>query len=92
MDLQIRCINKEPRYDPHLRIRMIGGLNQDGSRWRLLLEDAITGIEEAKWRFYVSAGGRTVWVVIAEHERRKYLKTEADGYSPDNLLSLEECS
>jgi hypothetical protein len=77
MDLQIRCINKEPRYD--------------GTRWKLSLEDAITGIEEGKWRFYVSAGGRSVWVVIAEHEGRKYLKTEADGYSPDNLLSLEEC-
>jgi Protein of unknown function (DUF3892) len=37
------------------------------------------------------AGGRTVAVIVAFHSGRKYLKTEADGYSPDNLLALPEC-
>lgn len=90
MDLQIRCINKLPRNDPHLRIQNVGGVNGDGSPWKLALDRAIQGIEEGKWRFYVSAGGRSVWVEIAEHEGHKYLKTEADGYSPDNLLALPE--
>lgn len=91
MAVQIRCINKEPRYDPHLRIRFIGGFNDDGNRWKISVGEAIRGIEEGKWRFYVHSGGRSVWVMLAEHEGRKYLKTQADGYSPDNLLSLPEC-
>lgn len=88
---QIGCVNKEPRFDPHLRIQNLGGLNADGTRWKLTEDEAIRGIEEGKWSFYVSAGGRTVNVEIAVHEGHKYLKTAADGYSPDNLLSLPEC-
>jgi hypothetical protein len=88
---RIDCINKDDRYNPHERIQSIGGPKDDGSRWRITLDEAIAGIEAGRWTFYVHAGGRVVDVVVAEHEGRKYLKTEADGYSPDNLLSLPEC-
>ncbi|WP_414648332.1 DUF3892 domain-containing protein, partial [Dinghuibacter sp.] len=36
--------------------------------------------------------GRSVNVVVAQRNGRKYLKTEADAYRPDNLLSLPECT
>jgi len=88
---RIDCINKDDRYSPHERIQNVGGPNDDGTRWRITLDEAINGILEGRWSFYVHAGGRSVNVIVAEHERRKYLKTEADGYSPDNLLSLPEC-
>ena len=91
MAIRIDCINKDDRYSPHERIQNVGGPNDDGTRWRITLDEAITGIQEGRWAFYVHAGGRTVNVIVAEHEGRKYLKTEADGYSPDNLLSLPEC-
>jgi hypothetical protein len=40
----------------------------------------------------VQAGGRGVWVIIAVSQcGHKYLKTQADGLQPDNLLSLPEC-
>jgi hypothetical protein len=29
--------------------------------------------------------------LLATHNGRKYLKTTADSYRPDNLLSLPEC-
>ena len=41
--------------------------------------------------FYTSVNGRSVWVIIAIHNGREYLITEADGYEPNNLLSLPEC-
>ncbi len=88
---RIDCINKDDRYSPHERIQNVGGPNDDGTRWGLTLDEAINGILEGRWAFYVHAGGRAVNVIIAEHEGRKYLKTEADGHSPDNLLSLPEC-
>jgi uncharacterized protein DUF3892 len=91
MTLRITCINKKSRYRPHERIRKIGGTNPDGTRWWLTLDEAIAGIEAGRYDFYVTAEGRTVNVIIDEHEGDKYLKTEADGHSPDNLLALPEC-
>jgi hypothetical protein len=89
--VQITCINKANRSDPHERIRSVGGVNADGTKWKLSLEDAIKGIEAGKWKFWTSGGGKSVWVVIATHKGHKYLKTEADGIQPDNLLALPEC-
>ncbi len=92
LDLQITCVNKSDRYNPHERILSIGGMYADGSRWKLSQSTAIKAIESGTWRFWVHAGGRSVWVVVAvSRYGNKYLKTEADGEQPDNLLSLPEC-
>lgn len=90
--VRIECINKSDRPNPHERILNVGGKNADGNRWKLTQEAAIKGIEEGKWRFWVSVNGQSVWVVVAVSRfGNKYLKTEADGEQPNNLLSLPEC-
>ncbi|MFA7254680.1 MAG: DUF3892 domain-containing protein [Candidatus Omnitrophota bacterium] len=89
---EIRCIKKSDRNNPHERILRIGGINPDGSRWSLSQEEAIRGIEEKKWEFYVTQNGRTTDVIIAiSPYGHKYIKTVADGDHPNNLLSLPEC-
>lgn len=84
--LQVTCINKTDRYNPHERIKNIGGTG-----WRHTQPEAINNIILGINSYFVHAAGRTVEVVVATHNGNRYLKTEADGVQPDNLLSLDEC-
>jgi hypothetical protein len=90
-NVQVSCIRKTDRRNPHERILGIGGINDDGTRWFMTEDRAIAAIEEKRFAFWTTGGGTSVWVVVATHLARKYLKTEADGVIPDNLLALPEC-
>jgi hypothetical protein len=90
-NVQVGCINKRQHQNPHERIQNIGGTNPNGTRWKLSETQAIADIRASKFNFWVSVAGKTVGVVVAQHNGRDYLKTEADGYAPNNLLSLPEC-
>lgn len=95
--LQITCVNKSVRFNPWERITHVGG-----SGWKVTQQDAIAGIESGKWTFFVRptsqgflatlTGSIDVNVIVAVSRfGNKYLKTEADGEEPNNLLSLPEC-
>jgi hypothetical protein len=91
-EVEISCINKTSRSDAHARIQNVGGINADRTRWRLSESQAIQHIKAGKWAFYVERpAGHRVKVVIATRLGHEYLKTEADGEQPDNLLALPEC-
>jgi hypothetical protein len=89
---QVMCITKRPsHHDPHERIQGIGGGTSVLARWWRAEDDAIRDIEMARVEYYVNVNNRPVRVMVAVHNGRKYLKTEADGYAPNNLLNLPEC-
>jgi hypothetical protein len=89
---EVKCINKTDRFNAHERIHAIGGINANGTPWKLPQAEAIRGIEAGKWHFFVRRGGHTVDVIVAVSRfGNKYLKTANDGEQPNNLLSLMEC-
>jgi len=89
---QILCVKKSDRQNPHERITHIGGINGNGNSWRLTQDEAIIGIENGKWEFYVSSGGNIANVIVSTSRfGNKYLKTINDGEQPNNLLTLPEC-
>jgi hypothetical protein len=88
--VEIQCIAKRDRHSPHERIEGVGGFH-NGKPWYLSEDQAIAGVKNRTYSFYTNVNGRAVDVIVAVHERREYLKTMADGYEPNNLLSLSSC-
>lgn len=74
------------------RITAVGGVGEDGSAWRLSLGAAVAAVE-AGLSFYVERpeGDRVAVIVAVSAKGRRYLKTEADGDVPNNLLALPSC-
>jgi hypothetical protein len=89
-EAQITCVNKRDRTNAWERITHVGG--RSDKVWKITQEQAIAHIESGTWRFYVEVRGDRVGVMVAKSRfGNKYLKTEADGDEPNNLLSLPEC-
>lgn len=89
---EIKCINKTDRFNPHERIQYVG--IADGFQFirKISQQQVISCIELNGDEFFVRFGGFEVKVVIAESAYgNKYLRTEADRYDENNLLSLPEC-
>ena len=93
--IQVSCVkNRGNHYDAHERIGFLGGTHND-KPWKMSENDIIAELEKSGtargWDFVVTVGDRTMPVVVAMFKGRKYLKTQGDGNSPDNLLSLPDC-
>lgn len=91
MRYQVSCINKTNRTSPHERIIRIGGI-YGGKRWSCTQKEAISYIESGAHSFFVNVRGNIVDIVVKISAlNNKYLTTEADGITQNNLLSLSEC-
>jgi hypothetical protein len=76
----------------HQKIQFIGGLNSDGSAWKLSQEIAVAWVENEKRRLYLVVDRQNVSIIVASsHDGHKYLKAETDLEEPSLLLRLPEC-
>lgn len=90
-DYRIDCSTKDGP-DPDYRLDGFGGLNPNGTRWYLAIDDLIRWID-AGHTFWAMVNGRRTEVITAVHPRtqRRYVTTLADSYPPNNLLNLPNC-
>ena len=85
-DVQVRCINKQPRNDPHEGITHLGG-----DQWKWTRQQVVTSIEAKTNTFFTYVGGKRADVGVVNGQNGKYVRTYADGKWNDNLLALPEC-
>ena len=85
-ELQITCINKQPRNNPYEGITHLGGTG-----WKWSRQQVIASIESKANTFFTLVQGNRGDVGVVDGPNGKYLRTYADGKWNDNLLSLPEC-
>lgn len=85
-DVQVTCINKVPRDNPHEGITHLGG-----ATWRWTRQQVIESIKAKTNTFFTSVDGKRAEIAIVNGPNGEYLRTHANGYWSDNLLALREC-
>ncbi len=86
-DVQVLCINKQPRNDPHEGITHLGG-----SGWKWTRAEVVRSIEDKSNTFFTRVNGKRANVGVVNGPNGKYVRTYADGVWNDNLLALWECA
>ncbi|MCD4655011.1 DUF3892 domain-containing protein [bacterium] len=82
-------IRKNDHLDKLSQITHIGGLTEDCYRWIISLREAIEGIENGRWQFFVKQNISQLNLIVATSPSGyKYLKTEIDSDIPEHLLNL----
>ena len=92
MASRVTCINKADRQSQWERIQRLGGTRDDnGNRWSCTQQECVDYIENGA-QFYVQESGHRVYLEVAvSRHGNKYVRTDADHDTQDNLLSLPEC-
>lgn len=86
-DVQITCINKQPRNDIHEGITHLGG-----QTWKWTRQQVIDSIEQRTNSFFTMTADQRANVGVVSGQNGKYVRTYANEKWNDNLLSLPECS
>lgn len=89
---EVTCIVADPRGNPPTNLTHVGGGTPRGREWRLTIDEAIAGINEEKWQFFVSLGRTRHTLVVGTTKLGfKYLRSENDAQDMTILLTLPEC-
>jgi hypothetical protein len=86
MATEITCIVPDGS-DPDRRIDAVGGAG-----WQKLEDEVIEEVENGVETYFVDVKGEEVNVVVRERGNTKYLRTDPDETTENNLLHLPHCS
>ena len=87
-DLQVTCVNKQPRNDPHEGITHLGG-----TTWtKKTRQEVVNEINAKTNTFFTMVNGKRAEVGVVNGPNGAYVRTYADGVWTDNLLALPECA
>jgi hypothetical protein len=91
--LQVSCIVQANGKGPNAFVDAIGGETKDGAWWLVSQQEAIKGIEHARWSFYIldQSGAEHELEIASTAEGKRYLKAAGDAEVPKLLLSLKRC-
>jgi hypothetical protein len=85
-DVQVTCINKQPRNNSHEGITHLGGQG-----WKWTRQQVIDSIKNRTNTFYTWVNGKRADIGVVNGPNGDYVRTYADGVWTDNLLALSEC-
>ncbi|MBN8549458.1 MAG: DUF3892 domain-containing protein [Deltaproteobacteria bacterium] len=85
-EVQVTCVNKQPRTDPYEGITHLGGYG-----WRWTRGEVIASINAGVNRFFTMVNGSRSEIGVVNGPYGPYLRTHSNGYWNDNLLALNEC-
>lgn len=85
-DVQVSCINKQPRDNPFEGITHLGGAG-----WRWTRQQVIDSINGRTNTFFTQVNGNRSEIGVAKGPNGPYVRTHANGEWDDNLLALKEC-
>lgn len=63
----------------------------DNTPLTISMHEAVQAIESGHWQFYVYAGERLAAVEVVERNGRRFLRTEPDDTTLNNLNVFKEC-
>ncbi len=85
---QVTC-HKPDNADVDRRMQGVGG--PGGGGWYLTVDQIINLIDGGEKFWTVDKAGNSVWIITADRNGRRYIKTETDDREPNNLLALPRC-
>ena len=91
-DYQVTCVTKPNRYSQYEHITHLGG--PAGGGWVLPTAQIINLIDSGTDTFYTWDGRNRANIYVRVNPRTglKFVQTDADGDSRNNLLNLEACA
>jgi hypothetical protein len=89
--LEVSCIRRPSKEDADKRLKAVGGVHRDGSRWELTLDEALEAMAQGTIFFIRAPEAGAAELAAAGRPPRRYLRSRPDPSRWNNLSGLPGC-